>query len=330
MGAVPKLLLRSWYAPTWVTALLMPVSFLYRAFIAVRHLLYKSGVFAIQEFDVPIIVVGNLTVGGTGKTPLLIHLAKELVAHGYKPGIVSRGYGAKGPYPVRVTPNTEVSRSGDEPLLIARSLNVPVVVDPDRVNAVNEVLKTNSIDIVLSDDGLQHTRLGRQLEIVVIDGKRGLGNGLLLPAGPLRESPKRLNSVNVVVRHGGVPKPGESSMETSLGAIVNINDGRESTLVSFKKKKCVVITAIANPDRFFQQLSDEGLQFERIEFFDHHYFSLEDLQNYQNSTVLMTEKDAVKCQTLAGQDWWQVGQKIRTDGEVVELVLQAAGGGSVV
>jgi tetraacyldisaccharide 4'-kinase len=119
-------------------------------------------------------------------------------------------------------------------------------------------------------------------------------------------------------------------METSLGAVVNINDGRESTLVSFKKKKCVVITAIANPDRFFQQLSDEGLQFERVEFFDHHNFSLEDLQNYQNSTVLMTEKDAVKCQTLAGQDWWQVGQKIRTDGDVVELVLQVAGGGSVV
>ncbi len=330
MGAVPKFLLRSWYTPTWVTALLTPVSCLYRAFMAVRHLLYKSGVFAIQEFDVPVIVVGNLTVGGTGKTPLLIHLAKELVAHGYKPGIVSRGYGAKGPYPVRVTPSTEVLRSGDEPLLIARSLNVPVVVDPDRVNAVSEVLKTGPIDIVLSDDGLQHTRLGRQLEIVVIDGKRGLGNGLLLPAGPLRESAKRLNSVNVVVRHGGVPKPGEASMETSLGAVVNINNGRESTLVSFKKKKCVVITAIANPDRFFQQLSDEGLQFERVEFFDHHYFSLEDLQNYQNSTVLMTEKDAVKCQTLAGQDWWQVGQNIRTDGEVVELVLQAASDGSIV
>lgn len=329
MGAVPKLLLRSWYAPTWVTALLMPVSIFYRVFIAVRHVLYQSGVFTIQDFDVPIIVVGNLTVGGTGKTPLLIHLAKELMAHGYKPGVVSRGYGAKGPYPVRVTPNTEVSRSGDEALLIARSLNVPVVVDPDRVNAVNEVLKAGSIDIVLSDDGLQHTRLGRCLEIVVIDGKRGLGNGLLLPAGPLRESPKRLNTVNVVVRHGGIAKPGESTMETSLGVVVNINDGRESTLVSFKKKRCVVITAIANPDRFFQQLSDEGIQFEGIEFPDHHYFSFEDLQSYQNSTVLMTEKDAVKCQTLAGQDWWQVRQKIRTDGEVVELLLQAAGGGPI-
>ena len=330
MSAVPKSLVRSWYAPTWATALLMPVSFLYRLFIAARHLLYKSGVFTVQDFDVPIVVVGNLTVGGTGKTPLLIHLAKELVAHGYKPGIVSRGYGAKGSYPVRVTPDTEVVRSGDEPLLIARSINVPVVVDPDRVNAVSEVLKTGSIDIVLSDDGLQHTRLGRQLEIVVIDGKRGLGNGLLLPAGPLRESPKRLDTVNVVVRHGGVPKPGESSMETSLGTVVNINDGRESTLDSFRQKQCVVITAIADPDRFFQQLSDEGLQFERIEFLDHHYFSFEDLQNYQNSTVLMTEKDAVKCQALAGQDWWQVRQEVRTDGGVVELVLQAAGGGSVV
>ncbi len=216
MSAVRKLLVKSWYAPTWATALLMPVSFLYRLFIAARHLLYKSGVLTVRVFDVPIVVVGNLTVGGTGKTPLLIHLAKQLVAHGYKPGIVSRGYGAKGSYPVRVTPNTEVLRSGDEPLLIARSINVPVVVDPDRVNAVSEVLKTGSIDIVLSDDGLQHTRLGRQLEIVVIDGKRGLGNGLLLPAGPLRESPKRLDTVNVVVRHGGKPNPGESSMATSF------------------------------------------------------------------------------------------------------------------
>ena len=330
MSAVRKLLVRSWYAPTWATALLMPVSFLYRLFIAARHLLYKSGVLTVRDFDVPIVVVGNLTVGGTGKTPLLIHLAKQLVAHGYKPGIVSRGYGAKGSYPVRVTPNTEVLRSGDEPLLIARSINVPVVVDPDRVNAVSEVLKTGSIDIVLSDDGLQHTRLGRQLEIVVIDGKRGLGNGLLLPAGPLRESPKRLDTVNVVVRHGGKPNPGESSMATSLGTVVNINDGRESSLGAFKQKKCVVITAIADPERFYQQLSEEGLQFERIEFLDHHYFSLEDLQNYQDSTVLMTEKDAVKCQTLAGQDWWQVSQEVRTDGGVVESVLQAAGGGSVV
>ena len=330
MSAVRKLLVRSWYAPTWATALLMPVSFLYRLFIAARHLLYRSGVLTVRDFDVPIVVVGNLTVGGTGKTPLLIHLAKQLVAHGYKPGIVSRGYGAKGSYPVRVTPNTEVLRSGDEPLLIARSINVPVVVDPDRVNAVSEVLKTGSIDIVLSDDGLQHTRLGRQLEIVVIDGKRGLGNGLLLPAGPLRESPKRLDTVNVVVRHGGKPNPGESSMATSLGTVVNINDGRELSLDAFKQKKCVVITAIADPDRFYQQLSDEGLQFERIEFLDHHYFSLEDLQNYQNSTVLMTEKDAVKCQTLAGQDWWQVSQEVRIDGGVVESVLQAAGGGSVV
>ncbi len=330
MSAVRKLLVRSWYAPTWATALLMPVSFLYRLFIAARHLLYKSGVLTVRDFDVPIVVVGNLTVGGTGKTPLLIHLAKQLVAHGYKPGVVSRGYGAKGSYPVRVTPNTEVLRSGDEPLLIARSINVPVVVDPDRVNAVSEVLKTGSIDIVLSDDGLQHTRLGRQLEIVVIDGKRGLGNGLLLPAGPLRESPKRLDTVNVVVRHGGKPNPGESSMATSLGTVVNINDGRESSLGAFKQKKCVVITAIADPERFYQQLSEEGLQFERIEFLDHHYFSLEDLQNYQDSTVLMTEKDAVKCQTLAGQDWWQVSQEVRTDGGVVESVLQAAGGGSVV
>ncbi len=326
MSAVRKLLVKSWYAPTWATALLMPVSFLYRLFIAARHLLYKSGVLTVRDFDVPIVVVGNLTVGGTGKTPLLIHLAKQLVAHGYKPGVVSRGYGAKGSYPVRVTPNTEVLRSGDEPLLIARSINVPVVVDPDRVNAVSEVLKTGSIDIVLSDDGLQHTRLGRQLEIVVIDGKRGLGNGLLLPAGPLRESPKRLDTVNVVVQ----PNPGESSMATSLGTVVNINDGRESSLDAFKQKKCVVITAIADPDRFYQQLSEEGLQFERIEFLDHHYFSLEDLQNYQDSTVLMTEKDAVKCQTLAGQDWWQVSQEVRTDGGVVESVLQAAGGGSVV
>ena len=330
MGAVAKLLLRSWYAPTWVTPLLIPVSFLYRAFMAVRRLLYQSGVFRVQEFDVPIIVVGNLTVGGTGKTPLLIHLSKELLAHGFKPGVVSRGYGAKGTYPVRVTPTTEVLHSGDEPLLIARSLDVPVVVDPDRVNAVSEVLKTGPIDIVLSDDGLQHTRLGRQLEIVIIDGKRGLGNGFLLPAGPLRESPKRLNSVNVVVRHGGVPKSSESSMETSLGAVVNINDGRESTLVSFVEKECVVLTAIANPDRFFQQLSDEGLQFERVEYSDHHYFSFEDLQRYQNKTVLMTEKDAVKCQNFAGPDWWQVGQEVRTGGQVVELVLQAARGGSVV
>jgi tetraacyldisaccharide 4'-kinase len=304
------------------------VSFIYRVLIAVRYLLYRSGVFTVQNFDVPIVVIGNLTAGGTGKTPLLIHLARELIANGYRPGVVSRGYGARGPYPVQVTPNTEVLRSGDEPLLIARTLNVPVVVDPDRVNAVNEVLKTGAIDIVLSDDGLQHTRLGRQLEIVVIDGQRGFGNGLLLPAGPLREPSKRLNTVDVVVRHGRTPERGESTMETNLGAAVNINDGRELPLEAFRAKKCVAITAIANPNRFFTQLSAEGLQFEQVEFVDHHYFSLEDLQSYQTSTVLMTEKDAVKCQALAGLDWWQIGQTVRTGGEVVEMVLQVAKRGS--
>ena len=164
---------------------------------------------------------------------------------------------------------------------------------------------------------------------MVIDGQRGFGNGLLLPAGPLREPSKRLSTVDVVVRHGQAPQPGESWMETNLGAAVNIIDGRELPLEGFRTKKCVVITAIANPDRFFTQLSTEGLQFEQVEFVDHHLFSFEDLQSYQKSTVLMTEKDAVKCQALAGIDWWQIRQNIKTGGDVVEIVLEAAKGGSV-
>lgn len=258
--------------------------------------------FRQQLFQVPIIVVGNLTLGGVGKTPLVMALAKQIQAKGLRVGIVSRGYGAKiGQFPYEISPDDSASLVGDEPLLLARKTGCPVVIAPKRVQAVQYLLKKHQSQIILSDDGLQHYAMGRAIEIVVIDGLRQLGNGLCLPAGPLREKGSRLQESDFIVVNEG-EWPGAFGMHLQPGQLTNLATG---TLVEPGSLSTPVaaVAAIGHPQRFFATLAKMGLVFKKYPFPDHHHFQRNELQ-FGEKTVVMTEKDAVKCQAFAKDSWY--------------------------
>jgi len=269
---------------------------------------------------VPVVIVGNISVGGTGKTPLVLALADLFERNGWRTGVISRGYGGQArQYPLEVTPDTDVRHSGDEACLLRRHLQGPMVVDPDRPRALESMLASHKVDVVISDDGLQHYRLPRDLEVVVVDARRGLGNGFCLPAGPLREPPSRLREADVVVVNGdklpdlpqGIPQPFCIALRPV--AWVNVRTGQQVSLASFRLVldapedediPAWAIAGIGNPQRFFDQLKTMGFAVKSREFSDHHAYSPADLAFAQNELLLMTEKDAVKCQRFAGENCW--------------------------
>ena len=258
---------------------------------------------AFTRLPVPVIVVGNFTAGGTGKTPLVIAIAQELAAHGFHPGIVSRGYGRKSSRPVRIETNTPVHESGDEPRLIFERTGLPVFVDADRVAAAKGAIAAGC-DLIIADDGLQHYRLPRDIEIEVVDGERGYGNGLLLPAGPLREIPRRCDFR--VVNGDGKIAPGDVSMRLQLGDAVALGaPAQRRSLSSFRGQPVRAVAGIGNPQRFFAALERAGLTVTRRAFPDHHVFRREDFPSGQGA-FLMTEKDAVKCRGLGLENAWVV------------------------
>jgi tetraacyldisaccharide 4'-kinase len=315
---------RGWYEPNLFCTILSPLGVLHSIARTTRNLLYDLKVLKVEYFSVPVVVVGNITAGGTGKTPLVIQLVNDLRARGYCPGVVTRGYGSSGLYPAQAQRDSDPKEVGDEAVLIARRTGAPVIVDPDRVNAVAALLEQGPVDLVLSDDGLQHTRLGRCLEIVVFDGEREFGNGKLLPAGPLRDPVERLETVDLVVRNGGVLQSGEFAMKCLLGEAVNILSGERRNLGSFTDRPVVAVAGIGNPQKFFSELRDLGLEAKTIAFPDHHSYTGTDLEQYAEQTVLMTEKDSLKCEGLAGEDWWWVDLCIDIDAQLTEQVLHAA------
>ena len=317
-------LCRSWYEPNMFSTILSPLGVLHSIARMTRNLLYDCKLLKVEHFMVPVVVVGNITAGGTGKTPLVIQLVNDLRASGYCPGVVSRGYGSNGSYPAQARKDSDPKEVGDEAVLIARRTGARVIVDPDRVNAVATLLEQGPVDLVLSDDGLQHTRLGRCLEIVVLDGERKFGNGKLLPAGPLRDPVERLETVDLVVRNGGVLQSGEFAMKCLLGEAVNILSGERRNLGSFTDRPVVAVAGIGNPQKFFSELRDLGLEVKTIAFPDHHSYTGTDLEQYAEQTVLMTEKDSLKCEGLAGEDWWWVDLCIDIDAQLTEQVLHAA------
>jgi len=286
------------------------LSALARIYGAVSAKIAAQGRAQAVRLPVPVIVVGNITVGGTGKTPLTIWLVEMLRGQGWQPGVISRGYGGHSPeYPLRVTPATDPARSGDEPALIARRLQVPVAVAPDRVAAAQMLLDSGGVDILVADDGLQHYRLARDLEICVIDGGRGLGNGALLPAGPLREPPSRLHSVDlVVVNGGGFDGGGFPAIAMTLRAAeaAALGDGARRPLASFAAGRCHAVAGIGNPQRFFASLRAAGVAAVEHPFPDHHRYTAVDLAFGDDAPVLMTEKDAVKCTELPRRGLWAV------------------------
>ncbi len=284
-----------WYTRHPLRWLLFPFALVYQAITVIRRSYFQR--FCQQRCSVPIIVVGNLTVGGVGKTPLVIALAQQLQARGLRVGIVSRGYGAAATdFPHEVSVDETAILVGDEPLLLAKKTGCPVVIAPDRVQAVRYLLDKYQSQVILSDDGLQHYKMGRAIEIAVVDGLRGLGNGLCLPAGPLRESVKRLDHVDFVVVNGGI-WPGGYRMNLQPGELTQLMNGKT---IQVSELSCPVaaIAAIGHPQRFFATLHALGVTFNEYLFTDHHQFQPEEL-HVPEKMVVMTEKDAVKCQAFA-------------------------------
>lgn len=294
-----------WYKDAFFGILLLPIAYVFSDIVRVRRFLYRRGILKSHTLPVPVIVVGNITVGGTGKTPLVIWLAELLKNSGYKPGIISRGYGGLSEtWPQVVAENSDVSQVGDEALLIARQTRLPVVVAPLRVDAAKKLLTEFDCNVVLSDDGLQHYALSRDIEIAVIDGERRFGNGYCLPAGPLREPRERLSSVDFVVVNGDKVEGHEISMQLLGDTVVNLNTKKQRPLQTFRGKDCHALAGIGNPERFFKLLESAGLSCITHSFPDHYLYERNDIDFGDNKPVLMTEKDAVKCTQFGGQQHW--------------------------
>ncbi len=294
-----------WYQPHPLRWLLWPVSLVYELGITARRLLYRYGWLESERLPVPVIVVGNITVGGTGKTPFVIWLVEQLRARGWRPGVISRGYGGHSPqWPREVGPDSEPGEVGDEPVLLARRLGCPIVVGPSRIEDARKLLADHAVNIIVSDDGLQHYALQRDIEIALVDGQRRFGNGMLLPAGPLRERESRLASVQLVVINGS---EGEGLRMDVTADFFSRVDGRESQPVSaFRGREVHAVAGIGNPQRFFNTLQQLGLKLRAHSYPDHHKFVAEDITFPDNIDVVMTEKDAVKCRTFAGPRHWSL------------------------
>ncbi|MBI5040070.1 MAG: tetraacyldisaccharide 4'-kinase [Gammaproteobacteria bacterium] len=309
-----------WYTRTPLAWPLLPLSALYCAAIVTRRLAYRWGLKKTHRLNVPVIVVGNLTVGGTGKTPLVIWLTRFLREHGYRPGLVARGYGGKASHwPQTVTADSDPTLVGDEPVMLARATGCPMMVAPDRVAAARALLAETDVNVIISDDGLQHYALGRDIEIAVVDGERRFGNGHCLPAGPLREPARRLREVDLIVANG-VADADEFAMRVNANDAVNLQTGERRSLDQFRGQPIHAIAGIGNPERFFNALRAKGLRIETHAFPDHHAYRADDL-TFGAAALLMTEKDAVKCQRFAQPNVWAVGTQIELTDDFAGRVL---------
>ena len=295
-----------WYKEPGAGRWLIPFSSIYRTIIRFRRFLYRAGWLKRHDLPVPVIVVGNITVGGTGKTPLIIWLAQLLKANGFKPGIISRGYGGEAEvWPQRVSLDSDVKRVGDEALLLARHTGCPMAVGPERIKAAQMLLRQEHCDVILSDDGLQHYALGRDIEIAVVDGERLFGNGLCLPAGPLREPLDRIDGVDFVIVNGTKTEANQFSMHLEGHSAINLVSGEVKPLEDFVERDCHAVAGIGHPGRFFKLLDKAGIACTVHIFPDHHAFQADDIV-FNAEPVLMTEKDAVKCAAFARDSHWYV------------------------
>ncbi len=321
-GVLRHAMNRLWYGRQPLARVLLPLSFLYCSVVRLRRLAYRRGLLGSVRLPVPVIVVGNLTVGGTGKTPLIVWLSAFLRRHGYRPGIVSRGYGGRAAqWPRAVHPDSDPAEVGDEPVLLARRCGCPVYAGPQRVGAARMLLEHHGCDVLLADDGLQHYALARDLEIAVIDGERRFGNGHCLPAGPLREPLARLRSVALLVSNG--PARGrELAMHLVATGVHSVqDDGAGPPLRTFLGRRLHALAGIGNPTRFFDTLRRHGLDIVEHPLADHHAFRASDLQFGDGAVVFMTEKDAVKCRRFARPGHWYLAVDAEPDAALGERIL---------
>ena len=325
----------AWYAPrrTGLVTLLLPLSWLFGAVVGLRRASYRGAIRKRERVGVPVIVVGNLTAGGAGKTPLVIALAQALAARGRRPGIVSRGHGGTASASRAVRPDDDPNVVGDEPLLLAAT-GFPTWIGRDRVAAARGLMAAHpACDVIVSDDGLQHYRLHRDMEIAVIDDARGFGNGLLLPAGPLREPASRLKSVDAVVRlvGDGSPRRSRDRRETvtthePAGFRNLVDPARSFDPHAWPSGSVHAIAGIGHPQRFFALLSGLGIEAVPHAFPDHHAFTREDLDIPGAQAILMTAKDAVKCARLRDARCFALDIRATIDPALVDLVEQRIDG----
>ncbi|MDC9819661.1 tetraacyldisaccharide 4'-kinase [Pectobacterium polonicum] len=298
---------RIWSGQSRLYWLLLPLAWLYGLITFLIRQSYRLGWRKNWRSPVPVVVVGNLTAGGNGKTPVVIWLVERLQHRGYRVGVVSRGYGGKAErYPLLLDESVTTVQAGDEPVLIFQRTGAPVAVAPQRRDAVKALLARHTLDVVITDDGLQHYALARDIELVVIDGMRRFGNGWWLPAGPMRERESRLASVDAVIVNGGTPRTNEIGMTLTAGMAVNLLSGESRPLSLLRD--VVAMAGIGHPPRFFATLRDAGVSIVReVAFADHQSYQSEQLESLtQDATqpLLMTEKDAVKCRAFAKDNWW--------------------------
>jgi len=316
-------LVDSWYEKhlKFTTSLLLPFSLIFRDIVAIRRLFYRIGLLKTIPFPVPVIVVGNITVGGTGKTPTVIWLTKLLQAHGFKPGVVARGYGvSKLKEPRLVTADDLVVNVGDEPLLVAHHVDCPIMISPNRPLGVSKLIQEHGCNVIISDDGLQHYAMGRDIEIVLIDSQRQFGNGYCLPAGPLREPVSRLKKVDFIINNENTTSfeekvlgwyinrkklKNEFNMQLLLDPLTSVMDLKtQLNEKDLKNKEVHAIAGIGNPTRFFQTVRQLHVDVIEHVFPDHYYFKPSDIDFGKNTIVIMTEKDAVKCLEFADDRHW--------------------------
>ncbi|WP_111979473.1 tetraacyldisaccharide 4'-kinase [Algibacillus agarilyticus] len=292
----------SWYNPNLITWLLLPLSGLFFLLSSLRRLLFRFNLLSTFHPGIPVIIVGNISVGGTGKTPFTLWLVKLLKSMGLKPAIVSRGYQANiKTFPHLLSSKDTAEQVGDEPLLLFEKAQVPVVIAPQRTKAAAFITQYTNCNIIISDDGLQHYALDRDLEVILIDGNRQLGNGFLLPAGPLREGKWRIKDHDLTLYSGINDRP--NHMQIKPQAPINLLD--PNRVFSNLSGAVVAVSAIGNPQRFYQSLAECGIDIDqKIEFIDHHQYQKTDFSQLYDQCIIMTEKDAVKCRHFATENYW--------------------------
>ncbi|WP_076418660.1 tetraacyldisaccharide 4'-kinase [Colwellia sp. UCD-KL20] len=323
MRLIEKVWFKKHQAKWLVVPLLLPITLLFFILTSLRRFFYQIGLLKACKVSAPIIIVGNIGIGGNGKTPVVIFLIEQCLKLGLNVGVVSRGYGGKAPhYPYLLDKKSTADEAGDEPILIYKRCQIPVVVGSDRVAAARLLIE-QGCNIIIADDGLQHYKLARDIELIIVDAKRKFGNGLLLPAGPLREGAWRLNTVDYVIfNQPSVPEKlqkGQLVMNNRLNCldmvlcpqfVCNVKTREKISLQLFIKqyKKVNAMAGIGDPERFFTTLRNQKFEVENaLGFVDHHHFTENDLNHFPSSIpLLMTEKDAVKCQAFAKAHWWYV------------------------
>ncbi len=324
---------RLWYGRGRPLGFLTPFSWLYQAVSSARR--RKAWDVRDDALAAPVVVVGNITAGGTGKSPLTAWLVGELQAAGWRPVILSRGYGGKSPtYPLLVTNDTPARQAGDEPVMLAQTTGVPVVVDPSRRRAADWALAQELGNILVCDDGLQHYQLPRDLELAVFDGVRGTGNGALIPVGPLREPVSRLSSVDFIVVNGGdfepevqldsfdgIEHPDIHTMALEPASLVHLQTGESRPLSDLQGQSVRAVAGIGNPGRFFDTLRGLGARVSEAPFPDHHAFKAEDLAADAGQWLVMTAKDAVKCREFAPENAWVFSVRASLSRHFAESVL---------